>query len=286
MADPDPPPITDHGLTYAEVEPSGLVASYVTCVWTLEGRAAGLGPPERILPDGHPELVWNLADPFLRHAPGAPPRRQAAALVVGQILGPLVLQPTGRIDLLGVRFRPEALGAFLGGVPTHELTDRDVAVEEVLGRRLGTMAEEASEAPTAGARVALVLERLETELRRALPIDRRVADVVVLLGRTNGDRVDRVDRVATMVGLGTRQLERLFLERVGIGPKRLARIARFQGLVSRLGSVGQEGWAALAIRCGYFDQAHLIRDFREFAGEPPAAFLRSRGDGLTGAFLE
>jgi transcriptional regulator GlxA family with amidase domain len=70
--------------------------------------------------------------------------------------------------------------------------------------------------------------------------------------------------------LSGRQLERRFHQVVGIRPKLLCRILRFRRLVDAT-ACGTQDWAALALDCGYYDQAHLIHDFREFTGQTPAA---------------
>lgn len=270
-------------MDYREFTPSARLTDYVECYWTLEGHAPALPRPERILPDGRAELVWNLADPFLRHRPGALPVRQASSLVVGQITTPFLLQATGRIELVAVRFRPAGLGAFLDGIPAHLLTDMDYAIDDVAGSRLSTFAEAVAAAPTAERRVGILDACLREELRQAAPVDRRAAAAVATITAAHG--MVRVDDMAALVGLGSRQLERLFRTHVGIGPKRLARIMRFQRLVSGLDGLEPDGWARIAIRCGYYDQAHLIRDFREFTGGPPAGFRRNGEDTLTEVFL-
>ena len=85
-----------------------------------------------------------------------------------------------------------------------------------------------------------------------------------------------------MLGVSRRQLERKFLSEVGIGPKLLCRILRFQQ-VFRAMERDDATWAGIAAACGYYDQAHLIRDFQEFARETPSALLRQR-DELTEYF--
>jgi AraC-like DNA-binding protein len=270
-------------LEYREFTPSGPVAEYVECYWTLEGEVAPGAEPERVVPDGRPELVWNLADPILRHGAGSPPRRQASALLVGQITRPILLEPTGRIDLVGARFLTSGLRAFLGGVPVHELTDVDVPIDEILGMRLRTFRDEAGAIGAGEARVRLLEARLTGDLRHASPADPRVAAAVGVIGARAG-RV-RVDDLAESVCLSGRQLERLFLAEVGISPKKLARISRLQHLVSLLRTPRRRSWANLALECGYYDQAHLIRDVREFTGGPPGALLGGGEPSMMEVFL-
>ena len=69
--------------------------------------------------------------------------------------------------------------------------------------------------------------------------------------------------------MGARQLERRFLEEVGMTPKRLARISRFQRVFKAL-ERRPIGWTRVAVECGYYDSSHLVRDFREFTGEAPS----------------
>ena len=71
-----------------------------------------------------------------------------------------------------------------------------------------------------------------------------------------------------------RQLSRLFRERLGFGPKPLVRLGRFQRALRALEGPGRHSMAAVAARAGYYDQAHLSRDFRLFAGIAPARYLR------------
>ena len=86
----------------------------------------------------------------------------------------------------------------------------------------------------------------------------------------------RTGSLSESAGLGPRQLERRFLSAVGLSPKLFSRIVRFQNLV-RI-APRSLGWANAAARCGYFDQAHLVRDVRDFAGVSPSNLLSQPGD--------
>jgi len=79
-------------------------------------------------------------------------------------------------------------------------------------------------------------------------------------------------RLATDLGLSLRQLERRFLSAVGLSPKLFCRMRRFQSVFQAIEQDSAK-WADAAVRCGYYDQAHLIRDFHEFSGEAPSALL-------------
>ena len=82
-----------------------------------------------------------------------------------------------------------------------------------------------------------------------------------------------VTRVAIATGISRRQLERRFREQVGLPPRTFARIVRFQRAFHAL---GRESGAAIAARCGYADQAHLVREVRRFGGQTPSDARRRR----------
>jgi AraC-like DNA-binding protein len=114
-------------------------------------------------------------------------------------------------------------------------------------------------------------------------IDQRITHVVRAIDGRHG-RVS-IDRLAANTGMTRRHLERQFLRQVGVSPKRLARIARFQRALRVLEDPDDPGprGAVTAAACGYADQAHFVRDFRDLAGCPPTEHLLSRGL-LTGFF--
>jgi transcriptional regulator GlxA family with amidase domain len=83
---------------------------------------------------------------------------------------------------------------------------------------------------------------------------------------------------ARRVGLSHRRFIQLFTRQVGLTPRLYCRILRFQRAREALARIAAPDWATLAVRCGYFDQSHLIRDFREFCGLNPTQYLRDRSD--------
>ncbi len=265
-------------MRYEELAPPAELRDLVHRIWLLRGAASGRAPFQRVMPDGRAELIFNLADPFeCRDGDGV--RTQPLDLLVGPNRRAMEIRPTGSVDLVGVRFRPEALSAWLR-VGGGELLDRSFALGELPAPLDRTLAEQLAGARGSGSRLAVLRRHLALASSR-VGFDRRIA-AAVDMALAHGQA--RPAAIADAVGMSYRQLSRLFQERVGFGPKPLVRLGRFQRVLRALEAPGHRSVASVAVRAGYFDQAHLARDFRLFAGVAPARYLREARE-LTKNFI-
>ena len=261
-------------MRYREFPPGPELAGVVHRFWTLEGAADPARPEfERAMPDGRPELIFNLGAPFLRRVAGGT-EVQPRALLVGPTTRALLVRPTGRVDLVGARLVPGRWPALLD-LRGEELVDRAPALGDASPRWRADAVGALADAGSAGARVA----RLEGMLRRLAGRegraerrrDRRLDGAVRLLFTGRGRLPVR--RLAELTGLSQRHLARLFRLGTGIGPRTLGRVVRFQQVLRELEQGGPVRWAALAAGHGYCDQAHLCREFRRFGGVSPSGYL-------------
>ena len=246
-------------MLYREFAPGEDAARFVDRYWVLEGAAPGT--VQRVVPDGRPELILNLGQPFESLNDGEW-RTQPQCFLAGQLTGPLLLRSAGATRILGVRLRPGGAGQLLG-MPMEELTDRVVAAADL------------DLQPLARCSTLSEVERALLDQERG-SADELVDEAARLLGHTPD-----VGAAAALLGVSPRQLERRFKARVGMSPKYFARIRRFQRVFPAIEDAGD--WVDAAVACGYYDQAHLIRDFRAFAGEPPSHLLA--GNDLARHFL-
>jgi AraC-like DNA-binding protein len=255
-------------MRYLELVPSPLLRPLVHRVWILRGEAGPESDFQRAMPDGRPEIVFNLADRFESRETGSR-QRQPAALLVGPTTRALELRPTGRVDLVGLRLQPGAAPTLLG-LSGLELRDRATDLADLHLPWAKDLSERLFELGGPLHRVALVEERLGRAAGQARR-DSRVEAGIALVLRSRG--AVHVRRVADSVGLSPRHLSRLCRERAGVGPKLLGRLTRFQRVLRELEQGARPRWAGMAQRHGYFDQAHLGRDFRTFAGVSPGRYL-------------
>lgn len=260
-------------MTYREHAVSAALGPAVEAIWTLEAVAGTpTGPDQPVVPDGRSEIIVHFGDRFARVDRGVA-TLQPRILVAGQLEAPLILRPTGRVSVLGVRLRPAGAAAFVAG-PQHALvglTEDASAVSSRLASRLSELADASRSPDDAARRIGRLLEGLVDVDR----IDARVTRAVDLIEGAPGRR--SVAEIAGGVGLTRRQLERLFREQVGLTPKRFIRIRRLARALSALDlePAGRRGTMA-AQAGGYADQAHFVRDCREIAGYTPGAHLLRR----------
>ncbi len=224
------------------------------------GFAQPAGTEERWLatPGTAVTVIVNLGDPF-----GALPQ----SFVAGLTDAAGVVEQDGEIECVDLKLTP--LGAYtLLGVPMDELAGRVVDLEDLLGSR--ELTERVAAQSTWDRRFALIdaflLDRLENGPR---PAD-EVAFAWRRLAATRGSLP--IGALADEVGWSRRHLVAKFRQQVGLPPKTIARIHRFQHLLGRLRS-GPVDLTRLAADCGYYDQSHMNRDFREFAGITPGDYL-------------
>lgn len=266
-------------MRYHEHAPPPALSRHVRCVWTLAADAAfGAAAPEPVIPDGCAEIVLNLGDPYASVVDGAE-EVQPRAMVVGQITAPLLLRPTGRTRLVGIRLLPWG-GPALWRAPMAELRDRWVDAGDVLPGlrelldRLASLREE----DRAGAAATFLASRLRPDSARAL------APAIVRRIGASGGRTS-VRQTARALHVTRRTVERVMRDSVGLAPRDFARILRVQRAIGRLRRTAQPVLGRVALEAGYYDHAHFCREFRRFTTLSPSEFL-AHERALTDAFLE
>lgn len=269
-------------MQYNETPPSAPLAGFVKSYWTLRQSASPVvGLPEPVIPDGCIELIFNLADPFRRYHTDGTIELQPRALVAGQMRFGAVIEPTGQVDILGVRFHPAGAFPFFP-LPLNELTDQIIDLDLAWGARGRELSQYIGDARTDEARIAAVERGLMKWLRSCGEDDRLVGLATDLIVRGRG--ATPIEQLAVKMNLSPRRLERRFLTRVGLSPKSFSRIVRFQHFVNSTLQTPDLDVLGLALLAGYYDQSHLIHECRKFTGKSPTEFF-AREHKLSDAFL-
>jgi AraC-like DNA-binding protein len=258
-------------MRYRAIPPGPYLAKFIECFWTLESRErSSVTSPERILPDGCVELIFNLADAFKRHHANGALEIQPQTLIAGQMRRYAMIEPAGRVKLFGVRFHPGGAYPFLQ-FPLSELTDQIIGFDSVWNRGGKELADRIQSARSVRERIGITEMTLLARLEQRRSVDRRVDAVVKTIVAREG--LVSLERLRRNLGISERQLERKFQTTVGITPKFLCRTLRFQKVFKAVERHQTVNWGFIASECGYYDQAHFIHDFREFSGQNPTAYF-------------
>lgn len=247
--------------------PSPRVAHLISSISFYRERGRGLVAFRHAAPLALP-LIVSLGSPFriaLGRDPGDADRQPSFA--AGLFPGPVQIESDGGAEAIQVDFTPLGAYRFYGGA-VGDLTARMVDTEGVFGGEGRRLREEVGNSASWRQRFAIMEDFI---LRRAVHAPSpEVAAALGVLERTAGTA--RIHDIAADIGWSRKHLTRRFAGEVGLSPKTLALMLRFHRACALARAAPRHGWASVAAEAGYADQAHLVRDFRVFAGETPVAW--------------
>lgn len=262
MYRPIQPGIATHpnsaGLQYQEFVPHPELRSRIHCYWQITSTDEPLEPfIYRVIPDGCVDLLMNVVD-------------YEGALIASTMREPAYVPFAGKTGYVGVRFLPGCAGLFLD-VPLPDLLDTMAFIQDtriVRDTMLETRLFEATDMTSRCQQLdAHFLKRLHAS--DAAP-DKRVSAALRLIYQAQGNLPSQTLAEVT----GSRHLRRLFQKYTGTTPKTISRVVRFQALMQTLlckpNTFQQQSFDA-----GYYDQSHLIREFKALYGDTPTHFLHS-----------
>jgi AraC-like DNA-binding protein len=258
-------------LTLRPSEPA--LAPFIESLWHFTGDFTHAR--ERILPTGTMQLLVNLYEDELRLYTGpdfARVERLGGAAISGAYGLPFGIDTEEQRCIVGVAFRPGGAAPFFTE-PSDALSAQHVELDRVWGREGAALRERLLEEPSPHA----ILRRLEAVLlaraSRGLEVDKRIEFSVSAL-----DRGVPVRALTEQLGMTPGRFIRTFDQAVGLTPKRYSRVRRFARVLEAVEQGRAVQWSRVAASCGYYDQAHMIHEFQEFAGMNPTLY-RPRAEG-------
>ena len=233
----------------------------------------------RELPTGVVPIIVSFGLPWeLTLGPGGAPQTRTS-FVAGLTDSYATSEHAGAADCMQFDLTPLGAQMFLG-LPPGELTGHVIEFADVIGPDGARLVQRLAEAPGWAPRFALLEQAIVRRLADARAPSREVAWAWWRLVDTDG--AAPVGDLARELGWSHKRLITRFREQIGLPPKRYARLLRFGLVVDELRFRDEVDLAELALRCGYYDQAHFNRDFRAFAGTTPTDALAERLPGSTG----
>lgn len=266
-------------MIYQTLKPKLPLAASVESIWIYSGYR----PPhflERVLPSGTIEMIVQLeGEPFRCYDPESLKLKQVmqGPLLVGVRSEVQIIDTEQQLDVMGVHFRPGGIRG-LFAMPADEISGMDVPVDDVWPGFGDELAERLASASTPFRKLQ-VMERL---LRSRLRMDRQPHRAIpVALEKLEAiDEPLPIGELASDLGLSSRRFIEVFSSHIGLPPKTYARILRFQRALTNIHRKQHRSWADLAFDCGWYDQAHMIRDFKQFSGLTPTQY-----ESLNGEFM-
>jgi AraC-like DNA-binding protein len=253
-----------HQKSYVEVQPPRALAHLIGSFWAINISDS----PEtrvRILPNACVDIVLYASDASRGEgfaAAVAPPHR---SFVVGSTLRSFMAWSVGPRRLIGASLLPCGVQPILG-MPARLIGDSVVRLSDVIGAAAEEL-EERVLAAGEGMTFQCFAEAL-TRLCASRDANPLVARAIASIRQCGGQQ--RIDELAAVSNVSARHLERAFIEHVGLGPKLFSRLVRFDRAARDIPTRGGLSWSQFSVAHGYSDQAHLINEFRTFAGVTPA----------------
>jgi AraC-like DNA-binding protein len=261
---------------YEELAPDPALAAHVHCIWRFEGDEDGA--EQAVPPDGRCELIAHGGRPYDERGAGGAWRAQAPLLFAGQLTRPLVLRSRGKVDVLGVRFKPAGAWAFVGA-PLSSCTDLRLGLAALHGDGAATsLRAQLRESADAGGRIGTLSRYVAAQIalrdgRRDTAIEACVERILASEGRV------ALAELGAIARLGERQLQRRFAKVVGISPRMLGVVVRLRRVFEALRDAPWSTWSERAQAAGFFDHPQMARDFRRLLGTAPTRWA-ARGPGL------
>lgn len=252
------------------VLPSPALAPYIRHYWLLETDSIARNT-ERIIPSGNMQMLFYRGNPVSLASRQDIRQLDSQSVICGQFIGFSDLSYTGNVKILAVVFQTYAASVFFR-MPVSEFCDRKVTADETGDRELQELEDrilyEADDRNCIRMIEQFLLHRLNPP--KAYNLE-RMHSAVSMINRKRGEV--RISELASSVFLSTKQFQRIFTGHVGISPKDFLRIIRFQHALYTLQSTPNLSFSQLACACGFYDQPHLINEFKVFSGYTPKEYL-------------
>jgi AraC-like DNA-binding protein len=249
-------------------KPSPKLSDFVHFYWIFE-TTDKLDKPatQRIIPNGSIELMFHLSDPISKLTERNEVTSIPKNLLKGQLSNYYDIQYTGKPKFVSVLFKPHGARMFFD-VPMSMISDINFNLNDMLGNESVWLAEKLTDQASNLARINIIEDFLFRRLAagKLYNFKRINAGMRILVSEEIHNRVDPLSSAAC---LSNKQFDRLFLEYTGMHPKLFLQVVRLQQLMHRLHLGNYSNLTDLALGCGYYDQAHCIKEVKRFTGYTP-----------------
>ncbi len=258
-------------MNYQIYRPHSDLETIVKCYWTLEIPKQKTVQRQLILPDGCVDMCFTLGDDIKRYTSDDDYIIQPRQMLLGQITEQFYIEPTGYVNTFAIRFYPYGFANFTH-LSLKELGNKETPLNKLFGEvKAKQLSHEIIQASTTNERIDIIESFLFNTLNDKATIDNIVKSTIDTMFLTNGSKP--LNAILKDDLPKRRQLERNFNKQIGLSPKQLSKVIRLQATLQMLLNQTAETLTGIAYENEYYDQAHFIKDFKEFTGITPKEFL-------------
>lgn len=271
-------------MNYQTFQPHPDLESLISCYWTLEVPADNDSQKQRIVPDGCIEMAFILGDDIKRYTSEDEFILQPRAMLLGQTIEPFYIEPTGYVNTFAIRFYPYGFANFVTE-PIKNLANKETPLELLFEEKIAKELEQKIiQAKDIKQRIEVIEIFLLERLKDKSTVENIVKTTVNALLSTKGNAP--IKTILKDDLSKRRQLERKFAKQIGVSPKQLGKLIRLQTALKMLLNKEAESLTNIAYESEYYDQAHFIKDFKEFTGTNPKEFLGNENMTLSALFYK
>ncbi len=247
---------------------------WVAQLWSARTDANALLTREHVLPSGQMHLVVRVSGPPLRVFDAGDPARSdtLAGPVVGGVRERFYAKEHGAAVVSVGAVLQAGASLALFGVSAAELAGRHTPLADLWGADADALHEQMAAAPDAQARLAGLGRFLQRRVSQAAAVPAPVREALVALSHPEPARAPRIDALVRAGSISHRGFIARFRHATGVAPKRYARLMRLRGLLQAMTHLPGASLADLALQCGYSDQSHMAREFRDMTGLTPSGY--------------
>jgi AraC-like DNA-binding protein len=255
-------------------EPNIELKEFVKRYWTLESEKENTPLKNIIVPDGTMKLIFHYRDTYKHHAQNGEIIILPKCFLIGQLTQPYIIEPIGETGSFVVQFEPNGFLPFTT-IPIKEMENTAIPLDKLFGENGLKLGEQILNANSTTERIQIIEAFLFDKLADKKTIDNIVKSTIETILNVNGHFV--VNEFSKSKNINRRHLSRKFSSAIGLSPKQLSKTIRIQATLKTLLNNENQSLTDLAYENEYYDQAHFIKDFKEFTGLTPKEFY---GDSL------
>ena len=245
---------------------------FIQCYWYVDLQVPYTR--EKILPTGTIELIINFGSPHRKYnAAETEYDLMQDCWVSGFQTGFIVNEPVAETRMMGVRFKPGGAYPFLG-LPISEVTDFVLDLDHLWGAFATEVRNRLLAQPSITAQFSM-LEKILFERLNQQKMDVAAVDFAIQSIYAAGGNLP-LRALSDHIGISQKHLNHQFKKMVGVSPKQLSRIVKFQQVLNQINPTVPIDWSQIAYDCQYYDQSHFNRDFASFTGMSPTRYVSFR----------